>query len=316
MSKSKPLVLKFGGSSVRSISGFKSTLKIISQLREHNELVVVVSAFRGVTDLLIRFTKNELDSSEAETLLRKEYFHVGRSILHPEWFFQFTADFEKLIYPLAEYGETRDWSDDQKAEVIAIGELASVLLLDHALKERRVSCIRLDPRLIIRAVEAGLKSDVDYAETSRLSNTWYDSTQERTVRITAGYFASNPEGRTSLLGRGGSDLSASVIARSLNSPALLRWTDVDGVYTSDPRNDDDAVVIPNLTFKDALKKTQEGHSGLQRRSLDPLIGQNIPIHIGSTFEPELPGTWIDGDHESEAKKPRSKFPFLQVAAGL
>ncbi len=316
MIKSKPVVLKFGGSSVRSISGFENTIKIITQLREHNELIVVVSAFRGVTDLLIRFTKNEFDASEAETLLRKEYFHVGRSVLHPEWFFQFTADFEKLIYPLAEFGRTLDWSDEDKAEVIAIGELASVLLLDHALKERRVSCIRVDPRLLIRAVKSGLVSDVDYDETRRLCQSWYADVQERTVRISAGYFASNPEGRTSLLGRGGSDLSASVIARSLDSPALLRWTDVDGVYTSDPRNDDDARVIPSLTFKDALKKTQEGHSGLQRRSLDPLIGQNIPVHIGSTFEPELAGTWVDGDHESEAKKPRSRYPFLQVSAGI
>ena len=110
--------------------------------------------------------------------------------------------------------------------------------------------------------------------------------------MVTGFIGSAPDGRTTTLGRGGSDYSASILAAGLKAHKLERWTDVDGVYTSDPRLDPTARRLDCIVMEDALSWNKAGKMGLHRKALDPLIEARIPLFVRSTDEPDNPGTEV------------------------
>jgi aspartate kinase len=110
--------------------------------------------------------------------------------------------------------------------------------------------------------------------------------------VVTGFIGSTADGRTTTLGRGGSDYSAALLAHSLAAEVMERWTDVDGIYTADPRADRSAQRLACIVLEEARAWNQAGRLGMHRKALDPLVTAGIPVRVRSTAAPEKSGTWI------------------------
>jgi aspartate kinase len=107
-----------------------------------------------------------------------------------------------------------------------------------------------------------------------------------------GFIGADASGRTTTLGRGGSDYSAAIFASALDASVLERWTDVDGIYTNDPAVDRKAKRLERLEAELASSLNQVGKIGMHRDALEPVTRSGIPVHVRSTFAPDREGTWI------------------------
>jgi aspartate kinase len=112
------------------------------------------------------------------------------------------------------------------------------------------------------------------------------------VSVVTGFIGSTEAGETTLLGRGGSDLTASVLGWALDAERVEIWSDVDGVMTADPRLVPTAATLPRLTYAEATAIARGGAKVLHPRTLEPLEAAGIPVFVGNTRRPEGPGTWI------------------------
>ena len=113
-----------------------------------------------------------------------------------------------------------------------------------------------------------------------------------TVYVTQGFIGSDLQGNTTVLGRGGSDYSAALFAEGVSADVLEIWTDVAGVATTDPRMVQGARIIPELSYSEAAEMAQYGAKILHPATIAPAVRKAIPVFVGSSFEKELPGTWI------------------------
>lgn len=120
---------------------------------------------------------------------------------------------------------------------------------------------------------------------------WWTRWDDR-IPVVTGFIGSTVEGVTTTLGRGGSDYSAALLARGLEAGRMERWTDVEGLYTSDPTKHDDAQRLSCLQMEKARVWAKEGRLGLHARTLDPLAAAGVPLHVRCTRRPEAPGTRV------------------------
>ena len=121
---------------------------------------------------------------------------------------------------------------------------------------------------------------------------------DKSIIITQGFIGSNTMGETTTLGRGGSDYSAAILGEALNVATISIWTDVAGVYTTDPRVVKNARPIPELTYVEAAEMANFGAKVLHPSTMIPAVRQNIPVFVGSSKEPEKGGTWVRPETES------------------
>jgi aspartate kinase len=128
--------------------------------------------------------------------------------------------------------------------------------------------------------------------TDRQVSSWYGRLPERSVPVVTGFIGGTADGSTTTLGRGGSDYSASLIATALRAERLERWTDIDGVYTSDPKVDPTAHKLERIVMADALAWNRTGKMGIHKKTLEPLLEASIPMYVRSIDTPEVPGTAI------------------------
>jgi aspartate kinase len=124
--------------------------------------------------------------------------------------------------------------------------------------------------------------------------TYISKLEKNNLYVTQGFIGSDTEGNTTILGRGGSDYSAALFAEGLKATTLEIWTDVAGIATTDPRICKKAKIIPEISYAEAGEMAQYGAKVLHPATIAPAVRQSIPVFVGSTFEKDLPGTWIRG----------------------
>lgn len=300
------IVLKFGGTSVANAQNIKLVLDIVSKKSKEDKLAVVVSAFSGVTDLL-------LSASSTAAAKDKNYKDIIQEIdrKHKE-------AIDELI-PLSEQSDIIDAINgsinhlktlldgcfllgelsSRTADAVAgFGELLSSQIIAVALKQK-VNAEFKDSREIIKTNSNFGKAVVDFETTNALIAAYFSSTKAQVVLL-PGFIASNEEGITTTLGRGGSDYSAAIIANGVNATSLEIWTDVNGMFTANPKIVKQAQPIETISYQEAMELSHFGAKVLYPPTIQPVLKANIPIWIKNTFEPDAYGTLISNASQKSA----------------
>lgn len=313
------IVLKFGGTSVKSLADWRVISKRIQTLRTEGKRVFVVhSAIAGISNRLEALIvaamagqgEDELTAIKSQHVdLAKELELDGESVLAP-----FFADLTRLRAGLALTG---DASPRLRARIMAQGELMATSLGAAWLNREGVSCQWLDARDMLTTRSAGavngyLSADCDHAPDAALQARLQGSAFD--VTLTQGFIARRRDGDTAVLGRGGSDTSAACFAAKLQAGRLEIWTDVPGFFSADPRLTGAARQIKALSYDEAQEIASMGGSVLHPRAIAPLRKAGIEMQVLCTHRPEMSGTTISATPSEDA--PRLKAVSVKFGVRL
>ena len=296
------IVMKFGGTSVKDAAAMQQVAAIVRS-RLDRKPVVVVSAMSGVTDALAHCAEEAHQGREREaisqlhSLMGRHLQTIQELIQDPshrrllsdaiEKHFQ---EIQTLLQGLAILGELTPRSLDA---VVAYGERLSSLILAEAMRERDLEAHWIDAREFMitddQFTQANPLMELCQTRARELLSPLF--TQEK-IPITQGFIGSTQDGRTTTLGRGGSDYSAAILGALLNAEEVEIWTDVDGVMTADPRIVSEAHTISELSYAEAAELAYFGAKVLHPKTITPAMEKGIPLRILNTFSPEKSGTFI------------------------
>ena len=195
--------------------------------------------------------------------------------------------------------EEINFRDDVKDSLMSMGERMSSLLFAEVLKEKGASAVNFDVRKVLRTDDTFTNAAPDVHAIKELAQSLLVPEIEDNIVVTQGFVGADSQGRTTTLGRGGSDFTAALLAEALGAQTCEIWTDVIGVYTTDPRITDQARPLPELSFEEAAEMATFGAKVLHPATMEPALRQNIKVFVGSSREPEKGGTWIVRDCEHE-----------------
>ncbi|MBM0511860.1 lysine-sensitive aspartokinase 3 [Aeromonas hydrophila] len=285
-------VAKFGGTSVANAAAMNNCADVV--LANPATRVVVLSASAGVTNLLVALAQGDLDEAGQEAQLAR-LTEIQQAILTE---LGDPGDLSDLIH--CQLGEIRTMArqahlhtDAELADrLIACGELMSTRLFTELLRQRGVKACWQDARQLLRTDSRFGKASVDLAATRALCQAALGPLLGDSLIITQGFIGADGDGRTTTLGRGGSDYSAALLAEALDAGTIEIWTDVPGIYTTDPRLVTRARPIPEISFVEAAEMATFGAKVLHPATLQPAVRQDIPVFVGSSKDPAAGGTWI------------------------
>ncbi len=289
-------VLKFGGTSVGSADSIKSVVEIIAS--RDKPVVLVFSAFSGITTKLSDCVRmaSENDSGYFKILDEIEERHsaIAHLVLSPGNAASAVAKIRELrlklsgiLEGISNIGEVTLRSSDL---VLGFGEMMSIEVIFRAISEKLPGTIHIDARELIFT---RLVSGVERAEMEITSKAIRNKLSvNHGIIVTSGFIATSVSGYSTTLGRGGSDLTASLIAAATDSEMLEIWTDVSGIYTADPSFTEDAYAIPVLSYAEALEISHFGAKVIYPPSIQPVMDKKIPVLVKNTFEPSDEGTKI------------------------
>jgi len=302
-------VLKFGGSSLASVQRFAEVANIVQQLTTSDRICLVLSAPQGVTNTLVELTDLAYLGSDFSGLLQQlqqRYQALTREAA--ELFPAIPLDsvkrvselqFNQLQAQLTGIQLLRHCPDHIKAQILGLGEQFSVALMTAILTTNALQAVALDAVSLVKSSGDYLNATADIV-ASEQSLTQAIASQAAQVYVIAGFVSSNAQGETCLLGRNGSDYSAAIVAASIRAGACEIWTDVDGVYSADPRQVKNAKLIDKLSYDEAMELSYFGAKVLHPKTISPLARYDIPCFIKNTLNPSAPGTCIDNNGEGDA----------------
>ena len=291
-------VAKFGGTSVANFEAMSRCAAIIEN--NPNTKLVVSSACSGVTNLLVELANGVQDQGRRQELM-SQLTDIHHAILDQ---LAEPMSVEKEIHTIldnvASAAEAASFQSSAKLtdHLVACGELMSTHLFAQILRERGVSAVRFDIREVLRTNDAYGKAEPQLEQISQLAQEKLIPLCQEHVVVTQGFIGADDEVNTTTLGRGGSDYSAALIAESVLASGLEIWTDVPGIYTTDPRIAPKASPIPEISFSEASEMANFGAKILHPSTLVPALRHQIPVFVGSSKEPEKGGTWIRQQVES------------------
>ena len=299
-------VLKFGGSSVGSVSSMLSVKKIVESVDDN--VIVVVSALGGITDKLINTSKMAAAGDSAYEKEMKEI--VNRHIEMVYTLIPACKEREDLLELVNELLSElkdifqgifliRDLSPKTSATIVSYGERLSSAIAAVLIKD----AVWYDSRTFIKTEKKHNKHILDSELTNQLVRETFKELPK--VAMVPGFISTDKHtGEVTNLGRGGSDYTASIIAAALDADILEIWTDVDGFMTADPKVISTAYPITELSYVEAMELCNFGAKVVYPPTIYPVCHKNIPILIKNTFNPEAPGTIVkqDADHFSKPIK--------------
>lgn len=294
------IVMKFGGTSMESAEALLRAAEIVRS-RVTLKPAVVVSAMGKTTNKLINLAERAIlaDTSyreSAEDLRKYHQQEAAAAIDDPELLkmTQLLVDSEfdvlrHLLDGLAIVGELTPRSLDT---VMSFGERLSSVIFSAVLNSRGLDAIHVDSRDILKTDDRHTAAVPDFKKTYKLSKKKLERTLKSSVAVMGGFIASGPDGRTTTLGRGGSDYSAAIFGAAIDAKEIEIWTDVDGMLTSDPRLLKDVHRIRNISFAEAAELAYFGAKVLHPSTVKPAIEKDIPVRILNSRAPEVEGTRI------------------------
>ncbi|CAK2558737.1 fused aspartate kinase/homoserine dehydrogenase 2 [Vibrio crassostreae] len=283
---------KFGGSSLANPECYQRVVNILREYSTATDLVVV-SAAGKTTNRLIEFVealdKDGRIAHECLQALRQFQLELIETLLEGESAAQLTATIQQEFTALGEL--TAPLSEAQKAKVLGHGEVWSSRLLAALLCQHDLQAVAQDARAFLRA-EAGAQPEVDRARSYPLIKEALAQHAHCRVVIT-GFMAQNCEGETVLLGRNGSDYSATVIGALAEVERVTIWSDVAGVYSADPRLVSDACLLPLLRLDEASELARLAAPVLHSRTLQPVAQSAMDLSLRCSYQPEAGSTQIE-----------------------
>ncbi|HEX3235544.1 MAG TPA: bifunctional aspartate kinase/homoserine dehydrogenase I [Gemmatimonadales bacterium] len=309
---------KFGGASLADSAAVRHAVDIIRRHRPE-PTVVVVSAMAGTTDALLGVAQ-QAGSGESRTVtsliarLRTRHAEVARALLpagaaRADVLAYVSDVFEELEALAQGLRLLRELTARTTDYLISRGERLSARLVAAALDASGVRAKYVDALELIHTDGAFGQAAPDFPRTDRCTQRLLAPLLARgIVPVVPGFIGATPEGETATLGRGGSDLTATLLARGLGAARVSLWKDVPGLLTADPRVVPEARVIPQLHAREAAELAYYGAKVLHPRALIPLAGRRIPIYVRPFADPTATGTEV-----SERVAP-ARFPVKALTA--
>lgn len=293
------IVMKFGGSSVANADRIRHVASIIKKYRAERP-VVVLSAMGDTTDYLLEAGNAALngmvDISEVQNLHKDTAATLGLPITVVD---SLLDELSKLLTGITMLKEltkrTRDY-------LVSFGERLSVRMMAAFLEKQGI------PSAFFDAWDVGFISDSDFMSAELLDVVWdeipkyfgaYRDGLSNSIPIVTGFIAKDKNGNITTLGRGGSDLTATMIGSAMNVTEIQTWKDVDGIMTCDPRICKDAHTVCEVTYEEAQELAMFGAQVLHPRSMIPCIKANIPVRVKNSYNINSPGSIIVKNHTKE-----------------
>ncbi|CAF1929015.1 hypothetical protein Bca4012_072220 [Brassica carinata] len=300
-------VHKFGGTCVGNSERIKDVADVVVNDGSSRKLVVV-SAMAKVTDMmydLIHRAQSRDDSylSALDAVLEK-HRATALELLYGDELASFSArlhnDINNLKAMLRAIYIAGHATESFSDFVVGHGELWSAQMLAAVVRKSGLDCTWMDARDVLVVVpNSSSQVDPDFAESEKRLEKWFSQNSAGKIIIATGFIASTPENIPTTLKRDGSDFSAAIMGALFRSHQLTIWTDVDGVYSADPRKVSDAVILKTLSYQEAWEMSYFGANVLHPRTIIPVMKYDIPIVIRNIFNLSAPGTMICRQIEDE-----------------
>ena len=285
------VVAKFGGTSVADYDAMNRSADVV--LADPNTRLVVLSASAGVTNLLVSLSEG-LEASERFVkldALRKIQFDILERLQNPN---VIREEVERLLENITTLAEAASLATSTALtdELVSHGELMSTLLFVEIMRERNVQAQWFDVRKVMRTSDRFGRAEPDVEALAELTNQQLAPRLADGIVITQGFIGSEAKGRTTTLGRGGSDYTAALLGEALHATRVDIWTDVPGIYTTDPRVVSAAKRIDVIAFEEAAEMATFGAKVLHPATLLPAVRSDIPVFVGSSKDPKAGGTLV------------------------
>lgn len=285
------VVAKFGGTSVADYDAMNRSADVV--LADPNTRLVVLSASAGVTNLLVSLSEG-LEATERFVkldALRKIQFDILERLQNPN---VIREEVERLLENITTLAEAASLATSTALtdELVSHGELMSTLLFVEIMRERNVQAQWFDVRKIMRTSDRFGRAEPDVEALAELTNQQLAPRLDEGIVITQGFIGSEAKGRTTTLGRGGSDYTAALLGEALHATRVDIWTDVPGIYTTDPRVVSAAKRIDVIAFEEAAEMATFGSKVLHPATLLPAVRSDIPVFVGSSKDPKAGGTLV------------------------
>ncbi|MBT1730503.1 lysine-sensitive aspartokinase 3 [Enterobacter quasimori] len=285
------VVAKFGGTSVADYDAMNRSADVV--LADPNTRLVVLSASAGVTNLLVSLSEG-LEATERFVkldALRKIQFDILERLQNPN---VIREEVERLLENITTLAEAASLATSTALtdELVSHGELMSTLLFVEIMRERNVQAQWFDVRKVMRTSDRFGRAEPDVEALAELTNQQLAPRLAEGMVITQGFIGSEAKGRTTTLGRGGSDYTAALLGEALHATRVDIWTDVPGIYTTDPRVVSAAKRIDVIAFEEAAEMATFGAKVLHPATLLPAVRSDIPVFVGSSKDPKAGGTLV------------------------
>ena len=295
-------IFKFGGASVKDADGVKNVFDVLQKVG-HEDVLIVISAMGKTTNALEIVIKNYFEKSNEFHASLQEVRKYHNQILldlfddeEHEVFFTVNNHFADLEYFLrSNKSPNYNFVYDQ---VISFGELVSTTIVSYYFNENGLKNNWIDVRNFIKTDAVYRDANVDWDQTQKLIS---KGIKKKTLNITQGFLGSDENNFTTTLGREGSDYTAAIFAYCLSAESVTIWKDVPGVMNADPRYFENAVLLNQISYREAIELAFYGASVIHPKTLQPLQKKEIPFYVKSFINPLLPGTSISKGVDLEPK---------------
>lgn len=300
-------VLKFGGTSLANPARFSQAAQLIEKAHFEEQAAGVLSAPAKITNHLVALSEKASLNQPTDSHFNEAldiFYNIIHGLYEENNHFDLEgtkalidAEFAQIKEVLEQIRQQGSVSDAVKATIDCRGEKLSIAMMKAWFEARGYDVTVINPVEKLLAHGSYLESSVDLDVSEKRVDA--KSIPTKNVVLMAGFTAGNEKGELVLLGRNGSDYSAACLAACLGASACEIWTDVDGVFTCDPRLVPDARLLPSLSYREAMELSYFGAKVIHPRTIGPLVQKNIPCLIKNTGNPSAPGSIIDGNVTSE-----------------
>ncbi len=303
-------VLKFGGTSVAKAENIALVKEIVSN-NKADKTIVVVSAFGGVTDSLLKTASlaakqdqtyksvlKDVENRHLDTI--KELISINSQSKVLSKVKSELNTLETLLEGAFMIGEITPQLSDK---IVSYGEILSSYIISAYFKEQHIEAVHLNSRDLIKTNDVDGKAVVGFELTNANCKKAIIETLHKVV-VVSGFIASSESGNPTTLGRGGSDYTAAIIAAAIDAEVLEIWTDVSGMYTANPKLVKQAKAIPHISYEEAMELSHFGAKVLYPPTIQPVLSKGIPIVIKNTFRPDDAGTVITKAKNEKGKTVR------------
>jgi len=312
-------VFKFGGASVKDADGVRNVTRIL-RLFPNNNVMVVISAMGKTTNKLEllwkAYMKQEGPQAHLEAI-KAEHHAIAKQL--------FGADAQAAIDAIHNTLVEVEWileeapqhhPDFYYDQIVSIGEMLSTRIVSLYLNKEGVVNVWLDARDLVRTDNTYRDGRIDWEATASMTREAAAKAFAKTqVCITQGFVGGTTENFTTTLGREGSDFTAAILAYCLDAEEVVIWKDVPGVLNADPKWFDDTVLIPHISYHDAVELAYFGTSVIHPKTIKPLQNKRIPLRVKSFVDPDAPGTVV-GENEMPMPVPSFIFRMNQVLISI
>lgn len=297
-------IFKFGGASVKDADGIKNVFSVLEKVG-HEDTLLVISAMGKTTNALELVIKNyfeksnELHSSLQE--VKKYHYQILMDLFEDEEhdvYFAVNSHFADLEYFIrSNKSPNYNFVYDQ---VVSYGEIISTTIVSHYFAQAGLKNNWIDVRNFIKTDNTYRDANVDWEKTQQLI---VKGVKKKALNITQGFLGSDENNFTTTLGREGSDYTAAIFAYCLNAESVTIWKDVPGVMNADPRYFENAILLNQISYREAIELAFYGATVIHPKTLQPLQRKEIPLHVKSFINPLLPGTSVAKGQDLEPQTP-------------